>query len=97
MQDRQPNLFTREDTMFGVCQGLGEDLGLNPLWLRLALTGFLFLNPIAAIGTYVAAGAIVFGSRWLFPNARVASAAPAESTAPAAAEEMAEPELAQAA
>jgi phage shock protein C len=97
MQDRQPNLFTREDTMFGVCQGLGEDLGLNPLWLRLALTGFLFLNPVAAIGTYLAAGAIVFGSRWLFPGARFAPAAPAETAEPAAAEEMAEPELAQAA
>jgi phage shock protein C len=97
MQDRQSNLFTREDTMFGVCEGLGEDLGLNPLWLRLALTGFLFLNPVAAIGTYLAAGAIVFSSRWLFPNARVAAAAPAETAEPPAAEEMAEPELAQAA
>jgi phage shock protein PspC (stress-responsive transcriptional regulator) len=100
MQDRQPNLFTREDTMFGVCEGLGEDLGINPLWLRLALTGFLFLNPAAAIGTYLAAGAIVFSSRWLFPDARVAAAAPAETAEPrtAAAEEMAEPEqLAQAA
>jgi phage shock protein C len=96
MQDRQSNLFTREDTMFGVCEGLGEDLGVSPLWLRLALTGFLFLNPVAAIGTYLAAGAIVFSSRWLFPNARVAPAA-AETAEPAAAEEMAEPELAQAA
>jgi phage shock protein PspC (stress-responsive transcriptional regulator) len=78
MQDRQPNLFTREDTLFGVCEGLAEDLGFNPLWLRLALTGFLFLNPVAAIGTYLAAGAIVFLSRWLFPNARV-SAAPVEA------------------
>ena len=97
MQDRQPNLFTRDDTMFGVCEGLGEDLGLNPLWLRLALTGFLFLNPVAAIATYLAAGAIVLSSRWLFPKARVARAAPVGTAVPAAAEEMAEPELAQAA
>ena len=83
MQDRQPNLFTREDTMFGVCEGLGEDLGFNPLWLRLALTGFLFLNPAAAIGTYLAAGAIVFSLRWLFPNTRAAAAA--ETAAPQAA------------
>ena len=99
MQDRQSNLFTREDTMFGVCEGLGEDLGLNPLWLRLALTGFLFLNPVAAIGTYLAAGAIVFSSRWLFPGARpeaVAVETPAPQ--PVTAEPVVEPEpLAQAA
>jgi phage shock protein C len=93
MQDRQPNLFTREDTMFGVCEGLGEDLGINPLWLRLALTGFLFLQPAAAIGTYLAAGAIVFGSRWLFPNARAAAVAETTEPQTAVAEEAVEPEL----
>jgi phage shock protein C len=98
MQDRQPNLFTREDTMFGVCEGLGEDLGINPLWLRLALTGFLFLNPAAAIGTYLAAGAIVFSSHWLFPNARVPAAGETLEAQPVAVELAAEPEpLAQAA
>jgi phage shock protein PspC (stress-responsive transcriptional regulator) len=100
MQDRQPNLFTREDTLFGVCEGLAEDLGFNPLWLRLALTGFLFLNPVAAIGVYLAAGALVFASRWLFPKARAAAAVPAETAAPqpSALEQVVEPEpLAQAA
>ena len=97
MEDRQPNLFTREDTLFGVCEGLGEDLGLNPLWLRLALTGFLFLSPAAAIGTYLAAGALVFASRWLFPQARSAAAAEIAPPGTTVAEEASEPEFAQAA
>lgn len=72
MQTAQPSLFAREDTMLGVCEALGEDFGFDPLWLRLALPVLLFLNPVATIGGYLAAGAIVLLSRLLFPNPRVA-------------------------
>jgi phage shock protein PspC (stress-responsive transcriptional regulator) len=77
MHISQPSLFTRDDTFFGVCEGLGEDFGINPLILRLAFTLLLFFNPIAAIGGYVAAGALVAIVRLLIPNPRTAAAAQA--------------------
>ena len=36
MQTTQTSLIARDDTFLGVCQALGDDLGFNPLWLRLA-------------------------------------------------------------
>jgi phage shock protein C len=68
MQNVQPSLFTREDTFFGVCQGLGEDLGIHSNILRLAFALALFFNPIATLAAYVGAGMLVAGSRWLFPQ-----------------------------
>lgn len=89
----QHNLFTRSDTIFGVCQGLGEDLRIPANLLRLSLAFLLFLNPPAAIGTYIGAGLLVALSRWLYPvpAAAAAPAAPAEAEADATAEAEAEP------
>lgn len=70
----QGNLFTRDDTFFGVCQGLGEDFGFNPNWLRMALPVLLFFYPVATILGYVAAGLLVLATRLLFPEPRVAAA-----------------------
>lgn len=84
MQISQPSLFARDDTFLGVCAGLGEDFGFNPLFLRIAFAAFLFFNPPAALATYAAAGAIVLLSRWLAPNPRP-TAAPRPVAAKAAA------------
>lgn len=70
MQTFPRNPFTREDTMFGVCEALGEDFRFNPLLLRVAFGAGLFLNPLLAIGGYAAAGALVLVSRLLAPNPR---------------------------
>lgn len=67
------NLFTRDDTFFGVCQGLGEDLGFNPQWLRAALGVLIFLNPVAVICGYAGAGLIVLATRLLYPTPEVAT------------------------
>lgn len=64
----QGNLFTRDDTFFGVCQGLGEDLGFNPNWLRCALPVLAFFWPVPAIAGYAAAGVFVLALRLLVPN-----------------------------
>ena len=85
MQNVQPNLFTRDDTFFGVCEALGEDLGFNPLWLRLAVPPLLFANPVATIGGYFAVGAVVLASRLIFPKPRVAAAQQVETKPVAAA------------
>jgi len=94
MQDSQPNLFARDDTMFGVCEALGEDFGFNPLYLRVTLAVLLFWNPIAVFGAYAAAGAVVALTRWLIPNPR--PAVRMESVAEQA-NDQAEPDLAIAA
>jgi hypothetical protein len=56
MQTAQPNLFTRPDTFFGVCQGLGEDLRFHPNILRLALAGLFFWSPYIAVAGLRGAG-----------------------------------------
>lgn len=80
----ETNLFTRDDTFFGVCQGLGEDLGVSPNWFRLAFALSLFFSPVGAIAAYAAAGLFVFAIRMLVP-------APAQREAVEAAETVAEP------
>lgn len=67
------NLLTRDDTFFGVCQGLGEDLGVNPQLLRMALAVALFFNPALVLALYAALGLVLAAARWAFP----AAAAPA--------------------
>ena len=76
MQVAQHNLFTRPDTFFGVCEGIGEDLGVHANLLRIALAGFLFWNPPIAIAVYGALGMIVLVSRLLAPNPAIASIVP---------------------
>lgn len=84
MQDAKPNLFTRDDTFFGVCAGLGEDFGISPTILRVAFAALLFFNPPVALGAYALAGLAVLASRLIAPAPRSAQAsagAPAAETA----------------
>lgn len=101
MQEDRGNLFTRNDTMFGVCEALGEDFGFNPLYLRLAFAVLLVPFPLPVIGAYVAAGTLVAMSRLVFPAPRRKAEAPAASVSLAAegkpAPEYAEVKLAAAA
>lgn len=85
----QGNLFTRDDTLFGVCQGIGEDFGFNPNWLRFTLPVLLFFWPVATILGYFGAGLVVFASRLIAPAPRPKAEAEAETVeaAPAIAEE----------
>ncbi|MGZ8998774.1 MAG: PspC domain-containing protein [Allosphingosinicella sp.] len=79
MQVSRGNLFTRNDTMFGVCQGLGDDLGFPPNLLRIVLGVALLWNPIVTLSIYLGLGVIVFASRMLVraPKSAQAEAAPA--------------------
>src|SRR3954470_13046517 len=58
----------RQHTIFGVCEGIGEDFGFNPIFLRVPLAAAVLWSPLIAIGTYFALGALVFASRLLFPR-----------------------------
>lgn len=70
MESAPQSLFARNDTMFGVCEALGEDFGFNPLFLRITLAVLLLWNPVLILSSYAAAGVAIALSRWLFPTAR---------------------------
>ena len=81
----RPSLFNRSDTMFGVCQGLGDDLRIHPDILRLSFAVFMFFYPLAALGGYAGAGMLVLATRLMFPvPVAAAGAQPEASPAPAA-------------
>ena len=63
-----PNPFTRDDTMLGVCQAIGEDTGLNQLWVGVGFGVLLLLVFGAAVGAYLALGALVLAVRLLLPD-----------------------------
>ena len=91
MSNRQPSLFARDDTFFGICEGLGEDLGINPLFIRLIFVFALFFNPAMTIAAYFGTGVLVLASRLVFPRPRLAQPA-AQAEAPAAAAKPAQAE-----
>ena len=83
------SVFARDDTMFGVCEALGEDFGFNPLFLRIPLAVLLLWNPTVIVGAYLGAGVLVLASRLAIPNKRRAAAVPASSEPAEAEREMA--------
>ena len=60
----------RQHTIFGVCEGIGEDFGFNPIFLRVPLAATVLWSPIWAIGAYFALGVLVLASRILFPRSK---------------------------
>lgn len=56
------------DSLFGICQAAGEDLHINPFFLRVGLIGVLFFNPLLMLGAYAGLGLVVGASRVLFPK-----------------------------
>jgi phage shock protein PspC (stress-responsive transcriptional regulator) len=99
MQTSQPSVFTSDRTLFGVCEALGQDLGFNPIFLRVPLGVCLMLNPVAVIATYAGLGLLVAFTRFVAPNPKPAAIAEAEPKAVTAdaPETRAEPEMALAA
>lgn len=68
MSEAQPSLFSRPDTLLGICQGIGEDFGFNPNWLRVALALPIFYAPMAVFAAYGVLGVIVLTSRLIVPK-----------------------------
>ena len=81
----------RSHTILGVCEGIGEDFGFNPAWLRIPLAASVLLSPTWAIAAYFALGVAVLVSRLLFPRPKaVAASVEAVNDQPAAANEQRE-------
>jgi phage shock protein PspC (stress-responsive transcriptional regulator) len=74
-------MLARDDTMFGVCEAIGEDFGFSPALLRIAFALALFWSPLAAIGGYALAGLLVALSRWLVPEPAAADPQAAQAAA----------------
>lgn len=68
MPDTRPSLFARDDTFFGICEGLGEDLWINANLLRLGFGLALFFSPVATVAAYLGLGVIVMIARFSFPS-----------------------------
>ncbi len=71
MPNAKPNLLGRNDTIFGVCEAIGQDFGFHPNWLRVTLASLIYFAPVAVIGSYVALGLVVALSRWVAPDEAV--------------------------
>lgn len=65
----------RNDTLLGVCEGLGRDLGVHPNLLRIAFASAFYFNPALVIGTYLALGLVVAAARFAFPDRAATPAA----------------------
>ena len=61
------NLVFRDNTLLGVCEGLGEELGFNANYLRVALAALLLWNAVAVVGIYLALGVVLAVARWQWP------------------------------
>ena len=93
-QVNQVALPLRSHTILGVCEGIGEDFGFNPVFLRIPLAASVIWNPMIAFAVYFALGAIVLLSRLVFPKGKKA---PAETTREQAAAANEQQEMAKAA
>lgn len=83
MQTYQRSLFARNDTLLGICQAVGEDLGFNPTYLRVAFAIGLFFSLGTSVGIYLAMGAVVLASRLVYraPRKTMPQAAAAPTVA----------------
>ena len=57
----------RADTFLGVCEAIGQDLGINANWIRLLFAPVILFSPMSALAAYLGLGVVVAASRWFFP------------------------------
>jgi phage shock protein PspC (stress-responsive transcriptional regulator) len=73
-QQNQVALPMRAHTILGVCEGIGEDFGFNPVLLRVPFAAAVLWSPTMTLATYFALGAVVLASRLLSPRRKPAQA-----------------------
>ena len=75
------NVALRNDTLLGVCEAIGHDLGFNPNFLRVPLAAGIIFAPMTMVGIYLALGLAIMAVRTFVPD-RVEKVAVAKSEAP---------------
>jgi hypothetical protein len=73
----------RNDTIFGICEAIGQDFGFSANWIRVPLCALVIWSPIASVAIYAGLGVAVLASRLLFPDRRSATPAANISSQPA--------------
>lgn len=68
MQHWSRYLINRPDTLFGVCEGIGQDFGFNALYLRVGLAVMMLWSPVVVFASYATLAVGVGLSRWTFPD-----------------------------
>ena len=63
------------DKLFGVCLAVGDHLGFNPFYLRVALIALAVVSPAATAAAYLGLSAVVLASHCLFPSGKPTAAA----------------------
>jgi len=76
---RKTSYFNRPDTMLGVCQAIGEDMGISPNWIRVAFAVAFFFYPWQAALAYVGLGALGALLRRVWPDEVASSDAEARA------------------
>ncbi|KQT32139.1 hypothetical protein ASG29_09880 [Sphingomonas sp. Leaf412] len=71
-----PAPTTKQDNLFGICAALGEDIGIDPLWLRIGFAVALLFNLEVVLVTYFGLGVVVLASRLLAPKPKAAVTMP---------------------
>ncbi len=79
MTTATPTFLGRSDTFFGVCEAIGQDVGFNANWLRIALGLGVLFAPVTVIALYALLALVVVTSRLLFP---IPAARTARATVP---------------
>jgi phage shock protein C len=67
-QEQYVPVTLRSHTILGVCEAIGEDFGFSPVLLRVPFAATVLYSPMWAVLAYFALGAVVLGSRLLFPR-----------------------------
>lgn len=80
-ENRPTPLILRNDTMLGICTGLGEEFGFNPNILRVLIASLFLVSFKIAIGIYLALGFALAIGRLLFRAPGKAARATAEQPA----------------
>lgn len=70
----KPPIITRPQPIFGVCEALGDDFGVNANWLRAALGPLMLWNPLATVAGYLTLAVLVMAVRFAFPDVTVPAA-----------------------
>ena len=58
-----PRPAAKKESLFGICQAIGDDFGFNPDFLRVALAVLLLADPKITVIGYALAGVVVLTSR----------------------------------
>jgi phage shock protein PspC (stress-responsive transcriptional regulator) len=74
MQLTRNSLSLRSDTMFGVCEALGQTFGISANWFRVAFAAAVIYNLELAAIAYLGIGVLVLIAHLVYPSRAVAPA-----------------------